>query len=153
MLFSHGNHIPLEIRDAATFLFCAPHCLRHVDEAGHAVTMANMLQVEHCLSLCQRRIEQCLAGTFHWPSTAAICQQYFTLMQHWKGLIAALPADRDEGSAMITPTLRRPVNWQLLWRLGCSVVFNQRQHTGPGHFCRALRGQTPSLSQLAVWWY
>ena len=83
VLESHGNHIPLELRNAACYLFAAPLLSPDVDWTTllHEFLVSDALAA---LSLWVKRQIRC----FTWPSDGQLRRQYDALIGAWRARVS-----------------------------------------------------------------
>ena len=99
---SHGDHIPMQVRDAATFLFAIPL---------HFPNIERTLQYEYLLSTAISRVaawvRQQVCQSYTWPPDEAIRTQYDVLIARWKEIIREGENFRDANGMFL---------WNQFWQ-------------------------------------
>ena len=84
VLLSHGNHVPIAVRDYATVLFWLPDVLEAVQ--------AKSVDFWKLARVCMPKVAAYVGNQvsmYDWPSTEQLVLQYYTLMRRWSVLIGS----------------------------------------------------------------
>ena len=87
VIFSHGDHVPLEVRNAAVVAFWLPDFLgvdKHSMQSREAREFWSSRVSEFCLAA--EYVAKHLVA-YRWPSEYDLRAQYRDLMQHWAKLL------------------------------------------------------------------
>jgi hypothetical protein len=84
-IHSHGDPVPLRVRDAATMLFWLPEVLRWA-HAGETTSVARWAHAFECLQLVLAWVANQMSA-FDWPTADQVMLQYKLLMRRWAGLL------------------------------------------------------------------
>ena len=112
---SHGDHVPLTVRDGATYLWWLPEllCIDYSQlyrEAGVAFWTPRLEALEALSAYVSKRVP-----AFQWPQATAMAKQYKGLVMHWAALnkkkaVREKAWDRDR-KGIIT------FQWEAWWRM------------------------------------
>ena len=84
VLLSHGNHVPIAVRDYATVLFWLPDVLEAVQ--------AKSVDFWKLARVCMPKVAAYVGNQvsmYDWPSTEQLVLQYYKLMRRWSVLIGS----------------------------------------------------------------
>ena len=136
VVLSHGNHIPIAVRNSAAFVFYLPELLAPMEAVNFELEAHVRLshRLRHLSSSPLYAYVANQVDAFEWPTTEALMDQYRRLMLCWMHLArdsVVRPLVWTEGGRFV---------WEQWWRMshtdrrfaprGCEAIFSVYHFTG-----------------------
>eukprot|EP00438_Fugacium_kawagutii_P035159 Skav230713 [mRNA] locus=scaffold715:157589:163818:- [translate_table: standard] len=99
---SHGDHIPRNIRDAATYLFAVPLIFPSLPR-----TLLHEFQISDALSKLAGWVRSQVRQSYSWPSDESLCSQYDALIGQWQTIARETESFRDANGLFL---------WNQFWQ-------------------------------------
>ena len=134
---SHGDHIPLRVRDCATVLFWLPEVLewcRHRDASTAGWKVASS-----CLNVVLAYVANQLS-MFDWPTTEAMMQQFRRLVDTWAQLLDDKEIRQQVHVRRVPCRVAGSTKYKYDWSAFCWKSWWKLAHTDPRFVPPSLEG-------------